>query len=593
MRKNEKEENAMPQKEKRFTARRVDEQFEQLAQVALPPSDTPNNHVVESLQTIYSKQIHQEQQSIERMRQRLSLSVAARQQEKQGVTDESVPPVFEVAKVPQKRIPVRLTAPHRPWVRVLEQAVAVLLVVAIGASWFAISHLPRSSSGSAAVFSDASAKPFGAPITTIHGNFTYEEGWSPDSRTYATLQVDTQKHQLEVQILDVATRHSTIYPVLDSSWIPALGLYDPFQILMGRYLVAIAAQGKNQATVVIWDITGQRAIMEQTVPAQTAQNGQVVSPLILPSNNEQKLAVFSPDGIVTIWDVASGQKLLTCEGKVSYNIRSTTPNIEWYNHDQSLLYLDTGSSHLEVWNTATGKRLFGLNYGSKTYIVPIVSPNNRYLALSLSHQQAVGTSTSYRTDTLEILDANSGRMLHIYHLTNPNGTGESYSWLSDSQSLLVQYFHDGNPPERVSAWNVFTNKKTSITTILSQFVFFSPTPDRQYLILGDPSGRTMEIWQTSSGHKVATVATPGVYARSDSFFYNNNQYMVIGQKGNFDIWDIASGKLLYKYHGSTPFSINGVDGSNVMWSPDGKYLTMIAGKGPSIGDGVVSIWRMP
>lgn len=49
----------------------------------------------------------------------------------------------------------------------------------------------------------------------------------------------------------------------------------------------------------------------------------------------------------------------------------------------------------------------------------------------------------------------------------------------------------------------------------------------------------------------------------------------------------------YKYHGSTPFSINGVDGSNVLWSPDGKYLTMIAGKAPSIGDGAVSIWRMP
>jgi WD40 repeat protein len=89
------------------------------------------------------------------------------------------------------------------------------------------------------------------------------------------------------------------------------------------------------------------------------------------------------------------------------------------------------------------------------------------------------------------------------------------------------------------------------------------------------------------------VATPGVYARSDSFFYNNNQYMITGQKGNFDIWDIATGKLLYKYHGSTPFSISGVDGSDVYWSPDGKYLTMIAGKSPSIGEGIVSIWRMP
>src|SRR3989440_7996877 len=127
----------MPRQEKRFTARRVDAQFEQFAQAALPPSDTPNKHVVESLRTIYDKQIQQEQQSIERMRQRLSLAVAAKQQEKQNVPVENIPAVFEVAKVPQKRIPVRLAASRRSWVRVLERGVAVLLVLVIVAGWFA------------------------------------------------------------------------------------------------------------------------------------------------------------------------------------------------------------------------------------------------------------------------------------------------------------------------------------------------------------------------------------------------------------------------------------------------------------------------
>jgi WD40 repeat protein len=65
------------------------------------------------------------------------------------------------------------------------------------------------------------------------------------------------------------------------------------------------------------------------------------------------------------------------------------------------------------------------------------------------------------------------------------------------------------------------------------------------------------------------------------------------EKGNFDIWDIATGKLMYKYHGSTPFSIDGVNGSLVFWSPNGKYLAMIAGKTASIGDGMLSIWRIP
>src|SRR5579864_2929025 len=106
----------MPKQEKRFTARRIDVQFEQFAQAALPPLETPNKHVVESLQTIYGKQIQQEQQSIERMRQRLSVAVAASQQEKQDGTHQSVPAVFEGAKVPEKRVPARLAVP-RPWLR--------------------------------------------------------------------------------------------------------------------------------------------------------------------------------------------------------------------------------------------------------------------------------------------------------------------------------------------------------------------------------------------------------------------------------------------------------------------------------------------
>ena len=107
----------------------------------------------------------------------------------------------------------------------------------------------------------------------------------------------------------------------------------------------------------------------------------------------------------------------------------------------------------------------------------------------------------------------------------------------------------------------------------------------------------MEIWQTSSGRLVATIATPGLHPNPYSYFGANNQYILIGEKDTFDIWEIATGKLLFKYHGFTPFSVAGAGGSNVFWSPDGKYLTMIAWKTSLMGtgndNGAVTIWRMP
>lgn len=587
----------MPHHEERFTAHRVDTQFEQCAQAVPSSSDTANKHVVASLRSLYGEHIQQEQQSIERIRQRLSLSVAASQQEKQDGTEEQMSDVYEVVNVPEKRVPARLARPRRPWRRILEQGVAVLLVLALVVGWFALSHLPRPSRGTSAVFSDASARPLGAPISTIQGNFSGGEEWSPDGHALVSLQVNTQKHALEVHMLDVASRHSTSYPVLDSSWIPAVDLYDPFQILMGRYLLAVRAQGKNQATLGIWDISGQRAITTQAVPAQIGINGQVQSPWIVPSENEQKLAVFSPDGTVTIWDVASGQKLITCEGKIP--LLQDIPHIRWYDHGQDLLFSHVGRdghSQLQAWDVATGARLFSLNAPNRTYDRPSISPDSNYLALEVGpHPSANG---SFQPDTLEIRDAHAGQVLRTYHLNGSREAVASFFWLPDSRRLVSMDEKGASATVQkmqVRVWDVFTNQTTfTLSLSYSGPIWNSQwTPNGQYLVVSNSDGRSMDIWQMSNGHKVATVATPGVYARSDSFFYVNNQQMVIGEKGTFDIWDIATGKLMYKYHGSTPFSLNGVSGSVVFWSPDGKYLSMLAGKTPSIGDGILSIWRIP
>ncbi|HKV57173.1 MAG TPA: hypothetical protein VJO32_02795, partial [Ktedonobacteraceae bacterium] len=545
----------MPQQGKRFTARHVDEQFEQFAQAASPLPDSPDSHVVESLQALYGAHIRQEQQSIERMRQRLSLAVAAVQKEQQDVTDERITAVPEVTNVPEKHTPARPGQTRRPRLRIFEQAVAVLLVLAIVAGWFAVSHLSHSFS---VAFSDANALALDAPvstmpITTIQSNFSSVEEWSPDGRTFVFLQIDRQKRIMEMHILDIASGRSTIYPVLDSSWIPAFDLEDPFGILMGRYLVAERADGQNQATMVIWDIIGQHAITTQTIPALNVAGGQVEAPWIVSSDNEQKLAVFAPNGTVTIWDVASGRKLVTCEGKASYSIHPIPPTFKWYNHDQSLLFLNRENGSLEAWDVTTGKRLFNLHDGSKKYIAPVVSPDNRYLTLTIGHQQTVDHVIYFIADTLEILDAHSGQTLHSYHLYVPGGAA-SFAWLPDSQRLLATYTSSINPnasssyPDvQVYIWNVFTSQKTFVTSF-SQAASTWTTPDGRYLILSGPDSRSMQIWQTSNGRHVATIATPGLYPTSDSFFNSNNRYIIIGLKGDFDIWEIATGKLLYKYH---------------------------------------------
>jgi WD40 repeat protein len=524
----------------------------------------------------------------------------------QDALEENMLAEYEEATMPEKRLPVHLARPRSPWLRLLEQGLAALLVLGIIAGWLAVSRLSRPYSGSRTTFSDVSAPALGAPVFTTRGNFSGGLGeWLPDSHTFIALQVDTQKHELEAIVPDVTSgRAFSLYPVLDPSWIAAFNQLNIVQI--GKYLIALRPQGNNQATMEIWDVTGQRAVTAQTVPAQIGVNGQVLSPLISASDNEQKFALYTPDGTVAIWDIASGQKLVTCEGKIPLSLPGGIPHLQWYDHDHDLLFevnehdISTGhyiSSRLDVCNVQTGNSLFSLNDASKQYSGLNISPDSKYLTL---YTLPAG-GTQYSPDMLEILDAHSGQVLRTYE------SGEmvaSSSWLPDSQHLVsmerVESLVNINnvtvttQTMQVRMWNVFTNQTTFNLSLSYTGASWSSqlTPNGQYLLVEDSDGSSMEIWQMSNGHKVATVTTPGVYARSDSFFYSNNRQMIIGQTNHFDIWDIATGTLLYKYHGTTPFSIPGVSGSIVFWSPDGKYLAMLAGKAGSIGDGMLSIWRV-
>ena len=524
-------------------------------------------------------------------------------EEKQDVADQNIPAIYAV-EMPAEHVSVRLVRPRRTWLRVLEQAVAVLLVLGIAISWFAISRLPRSSGGAPTVFNDKNARTLGTPAYTLSGSLSYIEQWSKDGRTFFSLQVDTRKQALEVPALDATTGHTTTYPVLDSSWVAALRNSNIEQV--GHYLIALRPHGNHQATMEIWDITGQHAITTQTIPATIAGNGQVESPYVVASNDEQKLALFLPGETVTIWNIARGQKLLTLDGPVPY-ARGIPPEIKWYNHDQNLLIFARNNflGTLEAWNTTTGKLLINQTYTSRRFFEPGISPDGRYLAFAFAATtlNLSGSSNSKASiDILLILDAQSGHTLHTYMLNEVNAAGVIFHWLPDSQRLLIVYLpmNSTRTQIHIHIMNVFTGQ-TTFDAFSTYTGFYWLTQDSQYLLLGSlDSGNSdnscsMQIWQTSSGRLIATITTPGIHPNPFSLFYANNRYLIIGEKETLDIWDIPTGKLLYKYHGFTPFSVAGNGGGSVFWSPDGKYLTMIAWKTPLVGsaDGVIAIWRMP
>ena len=156
---------------------------------------------------------------------------------------------------------------------------------------------------------------------------------------------------------------------------------------------------------------------------------------------------------------------------------------------------------------------------------------------------------------------------------------------------------DSGSSQQVSIWNFQKDQAGgSITFAPDQRYWF--TPDGRFLILYRDDQSGMQIWQTESGRLVASINTPPFHPRADMIFAVSNDVIIQGEGRDFYVWSVASGKLLYAYHGPTPFAAPAIISTFVDLSPDGKYLRMVAGNNlPSIeGDtsdtGVLAIWRL-
>ena len=56
----------------------------------------------------------------------------------------------------------------------------------------------------------------------MHGDFVAPDPWSLDDRSYVAVEINNRTQTLKAHMLDMVSRRSTTYPVLDSSWISAI-----------------------------------------------------------------------------------------------------------------------------------------------------------------------------------------------------------------------------------------------------------------------------------------------------------------------------------------------------------------------------------
>ena len=245
-------------------------------------------------------------------------------------------------------------------------------------------------------------------------------------------------------------------------------------------------------------------------------------------------AAYSPDGrlIVTaswdhkarVWNAADGRLVTTLQG------HSDILNRAEFSPDGHRIVTASSDHTARVWNAADGRLLVTLKGHTEAVWAATFSPDSRLIA------------TASFDGTARMWSADDGRLLAVLHGDGPEIYRAEFSpdgrrvvtashdhtarvWSTADGHLLATLHHDG----------------------LVQRATFSPDGQR---IVTASSDHTARVWSTTDGRLLATLNHQGVVHHVE--FSADGKHIVTGSYDNTaQVWDTITGRLLATLQGHT------------------------------------------
>ena len=363
---------------------------------------------------------------------------------------------------------------------------------------------------------------------------------------------------------------------------------------------SILASASFDRTIHLWDtITGQ---MMQTISGQL---GSITAVAYSPDGST--LASASGDGTILIWKLPSFTQV-----KVSERDKNSKQNISQWNLSESVKIRICEGWVNDIAYSSDGYRLaVASNIGTRIYntitggqvalfkaSLPI-----RWITYSPDGRSLVGSSRS----EIFSLDAMTGVYIYIIPMSNwfvhsPDGntiatwgngpiqlwnaaTGQKIqtfnaSWNSNSLSYspdgtMIVYSVKGiGVSEKVQLWDVVKRKHKQTlsghTHTVEKVVY---APDGKTLasigrnINGYSGSKDLEIilWDAETGNLKHTLACD--WYITELLYSPDAKTLAGGSSTWIYLWDVSSGKIIYKLNGDAPF----------VYAPDGKTIAGVSG----------------
>lgn len=342
----------------------------------------------------------------------------------------------------------------------------------------------------------------------------------------------------------------------------------------GNYIVSSAV-----TDAVIWD----------------AHTGEMLHRLVVEGQERAVLdAVFSPDSqqvltghgdtIARVWDVPTGEQLLTFDGDL-YPLWRV-----YYSPDGSSILTDTHVHDIvNRWDVATGElqetlmgddalievvysHTKGVDIGgmaSETMLSSLRSMND-IQDIVLNRDQTRLITYSLENDIL-LWDLVTGDLLQTFegHLTRPSIA------YSHDESQIISSAYD----RMVRVWDVASGESMILNNFSVEADHIVYNPDQTLAITLAGRGAYVEIWDLSAGERVQTLDIDIWWVAWAEFTADSEQVITVSRWGKPILWDVATGEPLMLFD----------DGEN--WQPyfirlsADKQTLFVSGR-----DGKIRMW---
>jgi WD40 repeat protein len=406
-------------------------------------------------------------------------------------------------------------------------------------------------------------------------------------------QAEAEAHQKRAE----AEQHRAEAQLTRAEWLVYAGklmlAQTDFELGNGGLTLHYLAECQEKLRGWEWRHLWARANAEMTLAGHLkAVSSVAVSP------DGRRIVSGSEDGLVKVWDAATGQALLTFGGHTEFIMavafspdggRILTGGGQWGQGEHP--------GDLKVWEATSGRLLLDLR-GHKYFVWS--------LAFSADGQRIVSGAGDWGSGPGEIKVWNAGTGQEDLTFTGNAGAGKCVAFSPDGQRIvggsadvwdaatgqvvLRLQGHDGfvrdatfSPDgRRIAAGNLVWDGATGQELVVLKghggwvnSITFSPDGSR--LATGS-SDQTIKVWDAATGLETLTIKGHTGYVRDVVFSPDGQRIFAASNDHTVKVWDPIRGQEVPVLRGHREFI------SNIAFSPDGSRI--VTGS----GDGTVKVW---